>query len=139
MMWALLLRRFRSMVPPRPGVVSIFADGSVIVTCAGAEMGQGMFTKVKQARIPEWSLPVPGSCAVMCACRVPIQGCTILSSVEGGWKLLMRLIPPAMHQHPCLGSCCVCGVPSPRASTRVQVLVSRSDDKEVWRCVRASA
>ena len=45
------LRRFRSMVPPRPGIVSIFADGSVIVTCAGAEMGQGMFTKVKQVRL----------------------------------------------------------------------------------------
>ena len=42
--------RFRSMVPPRPAVVSIFADGSVMVTTAGAELGQGMFTKVKQAR-----------------------------------------------------------------------------------------
>jgi xanthine dehydrogenase molybdopterin-binding subunit B len=38
------------MVHPRPAVVSIFADGSVMVTTAGAELGQGMFTKVKQAR-----------------------------------------------------------------------------------------
>ncbi len=36
------------MVHPRPAVVSIFADGSVMVTTAGAELGQGMFTKVKQ-------------------------------------------------------------------------------------------
>jgi xanthine dehydrogenase molybdopterin-binding subunit B len=42
--------RFRSMVQPRPAVVSIFADGSVMVTTAGAELGQGMYTKVKQAR-----------------------------------------------------------------------------------------
>ena len=40
--------RFRSMVQPRPAVVSIMADGSVMVTTAGMEMGQGMFTKVKQ-------------------------------------------------------------------------------------------
>ena len=33
---------------PRPAVVSIMADGSVMVTTAGMEMGQGMFTKVKQ-------------------------------------------------------------------------------------------
>lgn len=38
-------------MPPRPAVVSIFADGSVMVTTAGAELGQGMFTKVKQARL----------------------------------------------------------------------------------------
>ena len=38
------------MVQPRPAVVSIFADGSVMVTTAGAELGQGMYTKVKQAR-----------------------------------------------------------------------------------------
>ena len=33
---------------PRPAIVSIMADGSVMVTTAGMEMGQGMFTKVKQ-------------------------------------------------------------------------------------------
>lgn len=47
------------MVPPRPGIVSIFADGSVIVTCAGAEMGQGMFTKVKQVRLADLRMPMP--------------------------------------------------------------------------------
>lgn len=40
------------MVHSRPAVVSIFADGSVMVTTAGAELGQGMFTKVKQVCAP---------------------------------------------------------------------------------------
>ncbi|KAK9918869.1 hypothetical protein WJX75_007680 [Coccomyxa subellipsoidea] len=51
--------RFRSMVPPRPAVVSIFADGSVMVTTAGAELGQGMFTKVTQVAIHELSKALP--------------------------------------------------------------------------------
>jgi hypothetical protein len=38
------------MVQPRPAVVSIMADGSVMVTTAGMEMGQGIFTKVKQVQ-----------------------------------------------------------------------------------------
>ena len=45
------------MVQPRPAVVSIMADGSVMVTTAGMEMGQGMFTKVKQVWVclqPNW-------------------------------------------------------------------------------------
>ena len=36
---------------PRPAIVSIMADGSVMVTTAGMEMGQGMFTKVKQVSL----------------------------------------------------------------------------------------
>ena len=36
---------------PRPAIVSIMADGSVMVTTAGMEMGQGMFTKVKQVSV----------------------------------------------------------------------------------------
>ena len=39
------------MVQPRPAIVSIMADGSVMVTTAGMEMGQGMFTKVKQVSL----------------------------------------------------------------------------------------
>ena len=47
------------MVQPRPAVVSIMADGSVMVTTAGMEMGQGMFTKVKQVWAclqPNWRI-----------------------------------------------------------------------------------
>ena len=33
---------------PRPCLVNLYPDGTVLVTCAGTEMGQGLFTKVKQ-------------------------------------------------------------------------------------------
>ncbi|KAL0029788.1 hypothetical protein WJX77_000034 [Trebouxia sp. C0004] len=33
---------------PRPALISLYPDGTVLVTCAGTEMGQGLFTKVKQ-------------------------------------------------------------------------------------------
>ncbi|KAK6926596.1 Aldehyde oxidase/xanthine dehydrogenase, first molybdopterin binding domain, partial [Dillenia turbinata] len=35
-------------VRPTPGKVSIFSDGSVVVECGGVEIGQGLYTKVKQ-------------------------------------------------------------------------------------------
>ncbi|BDA48926.1 probable indole-3-acetaldehyde oxidase [Coccomyxa sp. Obi] len=61
--------RFRSMVPPRPAVVSIFADGSVMVTTAGAELGQGMFTKVAihelSKALPEEQRPLPMECVAV--------------------------------------------------------------------------
>ena len=33
---------------PKPALVSLHPDGSVLVTAGGTEMGQGLFTKVKQ-------------------------------------------------------------------------------------------
>ena len=44
--------RFKSMLAgatgPRPCLVNLYPDGSVLVTCSGTEMGQGLFTKAKQ-------------------------------------------------------------------------------------------
>ena len=44
--------RFKALLAggtgPRPALVSLYPDGTVLVTCAGTEMGQGLFTKAKQ-------------------------------------------------------------------------------------------
>ena len=44
--------RFKSVLAgatgPRPCLVNLYPDGTVLVTCAGTEMGQGLFTKAKQ-------------------------------------------------------------------------------------------
>lgn len=44
--------RFKSVLAagtgPRPCLVNLYPDGSVLVMCAGTEMGQGLFTKAKQ-------------------------------------------------------------------------------------------
>ena len=41
---------------PRPALASLYPDGNVLITCAGTEMGQGLFTKVKQVRLPACGL-----------------------------------------------------------------------------------
>lgn len=41
---------------PRPALASLYPDGNVLITCAGTEMGQGLFTKVKQVRLPAYVL-----------------------------------------------------------------------------------
>jgi len=38
------------MVGPKPALVTLYPDGSVLVTAGGTEMGQGLFTKAKQVR-----------------------------------------------------------------------------------------
>ena len=35
---------------PRPALVNLYPDGTVLLTVAGTEMGQGLFTKAKQVR-----------------------------------------------------------------------------------------
>lgn len=42
------------MVGPKPALVSLYPDGSVLVTAGGTEMGQGLFTKAKQVRAFVW-------------------------------------------------------------------------------------
>ncbi|KAA6423444.1 MAG: Aldehyde oxidase, partial [Trebouxia sp. A1-2] len=44
---------------PRPALISLYPDGTVLVTCAGTEMGQGLFTKVKQVALHELSKCLP--------------------------------------------------------------------------------
>ncbi len=39
------------MVGPKPALVTLYPDGSVLVTAGGTEMGQGLFTKAKQVRL----------------------------------------------------------------------------------------
>ena len=40
--------RFDTSIPSKPAAVAIYPDGSVLVHAAGAEVGQGLTTKVKQ-------------------------------------------------------------------------------------------
>jgi len=48
---SLTLCRFKgAMVGPKPALVTLYPDGSVLVTAGGTEMGQGLFTKAKQVR-----------------------------------------------------------------------------------------
>ncbi len=50
------------MVPlAQPAAVSVYRDGSVVVACAGTEMGQGLTTKVKQVCLFELSRLFGGS------------------------------------------------------------------------------
>jgi indole-3-acetaldehyde oxidase len=51
------------LLVPRPARVSIFHDGSVVVEVGGVEIGQGLWTKVKQATVYGLSslLPLDGS------------------------------------------------------------------------------
>ncbi len=42
------------MVGPKPALVSLYPDGSVLVTAGGTEMGQGLFTKAKQVSAFVW-------------------------------------------------------------------------------------
>lgn len=52
---SLTVRRFKgAMVGPKPALVSLYPDGSVLVTAGGTEMGQGLFTKAKQVRAFVW-------------------------------------------------------------------------------------
>ena len=43
--------RFDTSIPCKPAAVAIYVDGSVLVYAAGAEVGQGLTTKVKQVRL----------------------------------------------------------------------------------------
>ena len=49
--------RFDSNPTPQVAAVSIYYDGSILVTHGGLEVGQGLTTKVKQVRRAELSFP----------------------------------------------------------------------------------
>ena len=46
------MRRFDCSPPAMAASVHVYPDGSVLVASGGLEMGQGLFTKVKQVRCP---------------------------------------------------------------------------------------
>ena len=57
--------RFDAAPPAMSASVHVYADGSVLVSTGGLEMGQGLFTKVKQARpvVPAYlGVPISGAC-----------------------------------------------------------------------------
>ena len=44
----MIMTRFDAAPPPINALVSIYADGSVLIVSGGQEMGQGLHTKLKQ-------------------------------------------------------------------------------------------
>ncbi|KAJ8458929.1 hypothetical protein OPV22_031855 [Ensete ventricosum] len=69
---------------PTPGKVSILSDGSIVVEVGGVEIGQGLWTKVKQmTAYALGQLSVDGTKNLLDKVRV-IQADT-LSMVQGGW------------------------------------------------------
>ncbi|XP_042511428.1 abscisic-aldehyde oxidase-like [Macadamia integrifolia] len=72
------------MVRPTPGKVSLLNDGSVVVEVGGIELGQGLWTKVKQmAAFGLGQVLLDGNCSLLERVRV-IQADT-LSLVQGGF------------------------------------------------------
>ena len=72
------------IVRPTPGKVSILRDGSIVVEVGGIELGQGLWTKVKQiAAFALSSIECDGSGDLSDKVRV-IQSDT-LSLIQGGY------------------------------------------------------
>ncbi|XP_050217596.1 indole-3-acetaldehyde oxidase-like [Mercurialis annua] len=75
---------FEVTVRPTPGKVSILSDGSIVVEVGGVEIGQGLWTKVKQtAAFALSSIKCDGSADLLDKVRV-IQSDT-LSLIQGGF------------------------------------------------------
>ncbi|KAJ4724641.1 putative Aldehyde oxidase [Melia azedarach] len=75
---------FQVMVRPTPGKVSILSDGSVVVEVGGIEIGQGLWTKVKQmAAFAFSSILTDGTKDMLEKIRI-VQADT-LSVIQGGF------------------------------------------------------
>ncbi|TKY57049.1 Abscisic-aldehyde oxidase [Spatholobus suberectus] len=75
---------FQLTLRPTPGKVSIFSDGSVVVEVGGTEVGQGLWTKVKQmAAYALSAIQCDGTEGLLYKVRV-VQSDTV-SMIQGGF------------------------------------------------------
>ncbi|XP_057441558.1 abscisic-aldehyde oxidase-like isoform X2 [Lotus japonicus] len=75
---------FQLSLRPTPGKVSIFKDGSIVVEVGGIELGQGLWTKVKQmAAFALSAIQCDGTGALLDKVRV-VQSDTV-SLIQGGF------------------------------------------------------